>query len=145
MAIGVIVSGWFGYQESTLWQSVGLAVLGIVVAFAMYFPMYLFGMMGAGDVKLLMAIGAFGGPKFTFYVAIASILVGGVYALIDVILVGRFVPFMTGLIRWIRPIFLRGYLREKPDIDESRKFSYGASVAVATGLVIWLEHIGTLV
>ncbi len=144
MGVGLIASAWMGFSEGNVLVALGLSTLGIIVGFVLYFPMYALGIMGAGDVKLLMAIGSFGGPKFAFYVALFSIIVGGIYALIDVIMVGRFVPFMRELFRWLRPVFFRGYLRENPDIDKTRKFSFGASVAIATGIVIWLEHSGGL-
>ena len=41
--------------------------------------------MGAGDVKLLAMIGAFLGPTETFYAALATMVVGGVLALLAVL------------------------------------------------------------
>ena len=117
---------------------------GILLGLGIYLPIYLFGMMGAGDVKLLMAVGAFGGTLFVFYVAALGILVGGVYAIIDIIFVGRFVPFFKAGYRTLKSILLRGLIFQPPDVDKERKFSFGISLAVATGLVIWLRHTGRI-
>jgi len=56
-------------------------LLGVGVGLACFAPFYLLRAMGAGDVKLLAAIGAFLGPLGCFYAALASLLVGGVGAI----------------------------------------------------------------
>ncbi|MEM5317934.1 A24 family peptidase [Paraburkholderia sp. JHI869] len=50
---------------------------GILAGFALLFPVYLLGGTAAGDVKLLMLVGAWVGPEATLSVAIMTFLFGG--------------------------------------------------------------------
>jgi len=56
------------------------SLVGVLVGFAILFPFYLMGGMGAGDVKLMAAVGAWLGMPMTFYVFLASSLAAAVYA-----------------------------------------------------------------
>lgn len=55
---------------------------GTVVGFFLLIIPFLLGGMGAGDVKLLMVIGSFGGAYFVLYSFLAGAIIGGVIALI---------------------------------------------------------------
>src|SRR3990170_4623177 len=61
----------FGYAglHSGL-TGVGIGVLGWLVGAALFFPFFALGGMGAGDVKLLAALGAWLGPTESVWVAI---------------------------------------------------------------------------
>lgn len=63
----------------------GAAVLsgltGWLAGFALLIFFYAQGGMGAGDVKLMAAIGAFTGPYRVFWIFLYTALFGGVYAL----------------------------------------------------------------
>lgn len=52
--IGIFHSLLF-YGIGGLWHS----LLGIIIPFVMLFPLFVFGLLGAGDIKLLSAIGSF--------------------------------------------------------------------------------------
>ncbi len=67
----------------------GRAALGFVIALAVYVLMYALRAVGAGDVKLMAAIGAFTGVKGWLAVFAFSAVVGGVVALIVVAAKGR--------------------------------------------------------
>jgi len=75
LALGVLTStvlgGWAGLAASLLGAGFGFAIL--VIFFAL-------GGVGAGDVKLLTAVGAWLGPYWTVHVFIASALAAGAYA-----------------------------------------------------------------
>jgi prepilin peptidase CpaA len=56
------------------------AMGGWVTGLFLFMPLFLLGGMGAGDVKLLAALGAWLGPQDTFWLAIYSSMAGGVIA-----------------------------------------------------------------
>jgi len=60
----------------------GHAVLGLFAGLAVFFPLFALGAMGAGDVKLMAAIGAWIGWKSIIYVALYGSLAGGALAVI---------------------------------------------------------------
>lgn len=55
-----------------------LAIIGAVAGFLCLLPFYVTGGMGAGDVKLMAMCGAFLGPLFAVFAAVASLVIGGV-------------------------------------------------------------------
>lgn len=73
LAASTFLGGWDGLASGVLGASLGF---GLLVVF------YAAGGVGAGDVKLLAAIGAWLGPYLTYQVFVASALFGGVYALV---------------------------------------------------------------
>ncbi|MCL6582056.1 MAG: A24 family peptidase [bacterium] len=84
MGAGIIyhicLSGWRGGLFSLAGAIAGLGLL---------FGFYLLGGMGAGDVKLMGAVGSFLGPKGVLVAFVATGLVGGIYAAIILVFHGR--------------------------------------------------------
>lgn len=76
MAAGIIywtcINGLDGFMHGSGGMLLGI---GTLVLF------YLMGMMGAGDVKLMGAVGSFLGPQGVFVAFLYSAIVGGLYAL----------------------------------------------------------------
>ncbi|KER70763.1 MULTISPECIES: prepilin peptidase [Burkholderia] len=62
---------------------------GAATGFALLLPFYLLRGMAAGDVKLMLAIGAWVGAQMTFYIVLATFVAGGIGALAVVLLRGR--------------------------------------------------------
>lgn len=60
---------------------------GAACGFALLLPFYLVRGMAAGDVKLLLTIGAWVGPAMTFHIALVTLVIGGVWSI--VLVVGR--------------------------------------------------------
>ena len=58
------------------------AAAGWATGLFMFMPLFLLGGMGAGDVKLLAALGAWLGPSAAFWMAIYASMTGGVLAVI---------------------------------------------------------------
>jgi prepilin peptidase CpaA len=63
------------------WSGVLLALAGWGSGLLLLFPFYALGGMGAGDVKLLGAFGAWLGPEGALWTALFGALAGGVLAL----------------------------------------------------------------
>jgi prepilin peptidase CpaA len=62
------------------WGGLGAALAGWVVGAAMFFPFFALRGMGAGDVKLIAALGAWLGPATGFWLVIYTLIAGGVIA-----------------------------------------------------------------
>lgn len=79
------------------------ALLGAGIGFLFFLLPYVFGRMGAGDVKFLTVIGLFVGPVAVMKVALYAMLAGGVLALLLLCLrTGRFIegkniPYAVGI------------------------------------------------
>src|SRR5579863_9789907 len=62
---------------------------GLGLGFILYFPLYLIRARGVGDVKLLAATGAITGPGNIFVICILTAILGGIIALIVLLIYGR--------------------------------------------------------
>ena len=83
-AAGFVAQAWFFG-----WNGVGVGALGLLVGFATLILPWMMHGMGAGDVKLMMAIGVWLGPWYTFISFCTGAVVGGVIAVIMILSTGR--------------------------------------------------------
>jgi prepilin peptidase CpaA len=139
MLLGLAAQSWLHG-----WAGAGDGMLGILLGFLVFYPMFHFGYMGAGDAKLMMAVGAWMGWKDTLAVTAAAIAVGAVYALIDVMIRGRLKAVVWNTYSFLRAALVPQLEVEKLKVDESRKFAFGVCIAIGVGLVIFLRHQGRL-
>lgn len=66
-----------------IWQGTpGTAALGMVLALAVYVPLFALRATGGGDVKLMAAVGALAGPAVWFRMFLVTAITGGVIALV---------------------------------------------------------------
>jgi prepilin peptidase CpaA len=119
-------------------SGLGQGALATVSGFGLYLPLFYFGVMGGGDVKLLMAVGALTSVMFVSQTAIVAIMVGGVYALVDTLARGRLLHIFRVtqglLLGWLRP-------RDAKDmVDGKRKFPFGFAIAAAVALLLVWER-----
>lgn len=61
---------------------VSAGVVGLIVGLAIFFPLFALGAMGAGDVKLMAALGAWMGWQPIIIVALYGAVAGGALALV---------------------------------------------------------------
>jgi prepilin peptidase CpaA len=66
------------------------AMLGLLVASMVYVPLYLIRGMGAGDVKLMAAVGAIVGPRNWLVIFLVTAILGGIVALAAIAVKKRF-------------------------------------------------------
>jgi prepilin peptidase CpaA len=76
---------------------VGWGVLGALVGFGVLIVPWLMHGMGAGDVKLMMAIGAWLGPVLTLWGFAVGAVIGGLAAVVMITTTGRTVYALTNL------------------------------------------------
>jgi len=70
---------------------------GALTGFALLLPFYLMRGMAAGDVKLLLTIGAWVGPTLTLYIALATFILGGLWSVVATVRHGRFTQLLANL------------------------------------------------
>jgi prepilin peptidase CpaA len=120
-------------------------LLGAVCGSGILLVFYLMGGMGAGDVKLMAAVGAWLGVPFTFYVFFASSLAAGLYAVVLIVAYGRVRETWVNLqIVWHRVAAVGRHLGADDRIEaevnradrRGRIIPFAAMVAVGMILVI---------
>jgi prepilin peptidase CpaA len=121
----VFQSTYFG--TSGLLSSLG----GVVVGLSMLLPFYALGGMGAGDVKLLAAVGGFLGPGGALVAGALALVAGGVLAL----------AALTW--RGLRALSVRRFSAEaRASSAEAKPIQLPYSLAVATGSLMAAYQLG---
>lgn len=64
------------------WAPVSQWLAGTLAGFFLFLPLYLLRGMAAGDVKLMVMVGAFVGPSAALQIGVLAYLIGGVMALL---------------------------------------------------------------
>jgi len=121
---------------------------GLAVGILVLILPYLLGGMGAGDAKLMGTVGVFIGPKNVFIAFIYTAIIGGLYALLLVLMNWR---LFRGILerRWatVKNIVLTRHYQPRPadaDADgaSAPKLCYGIAIALGTMIHIFLEMNG---
>ncbi|HSJ63297.1 MAG TPA: prepilin peptidase [Gemmatimonadaceae bacterium] len=138
LVIGVVVSTAVDPVVPGLLRAVGGAAIGL----AIWLPGWLLRMMGAGDVKLFGATGAWLGPAGAVNAAIAAAVIGGVLALAWML--RRRGRTRTGQTLWAVTAAPRTLLTARSDpAAASDLIPY--SVAIVAGVLVQLALPGLIV
>ena len=133
---GLIVGvGWNVYSLG--WSGLLRGAEGLGLGFILYFPLYLIRARGAGDVKLLAAVGAVVGPGNCLWIFLLTAVLGGAIALILLLFRGRMrkTLFNVGWIIQDLMHFRAPYRSsEELDVNSSKglRLPHGAMIAVGT-------------
>jgi prepilin peptidase CpaA len=135
MALAIVLgTAWDGLQGLLF------SLEGIAVGIGALLVPYLMGGMGAGDAKLMGAVGGFLGPKGAFFAFLFTALVGGLYALILIIIHGNLKQSCARYGSMMKVLFLtRQWIYLPPGESEQKpRLRYGAAIALGTILsVLW--------
>jgi prepilin peptidase CpaA len=117
------------------------AALGMGLALAIYFPLYLLRAMGAGDAKLMAAVGSIVGWGNWIVLFVATAILGGVLAVIVLLFAGRIRKTFWNM-GWIlnEIIHFRAPYRssEELDVTSARAMRMPHGVAIALGSMAFL-------
>jgi prepilin peptidase CpaA len=126
IGIHMWVAGWSGAKA---------ALEGAGLALVLLLPLVLLRALGAGDWKLMGAVGAFLGPVLFLFVLVGSIFVSGVMAVVEIVRTQRVRETVRNLLVLVRGFCSFG-LRVHPKISLDNpglmKLPFGVAVAVST-------------
>jgi prepilin peptidase CpaA len=112
----------------------GCWLAGAMTGFALLIPLYLMGGTSAGDVKLLLTVGAWVGPALILYIALATFVIGGAWSLVFVLFHRRATQLFANLQCLASGAWRMG--RGEPSAQGKRLVSVGSlpyGVAIAAG------------
>lgn len=116
-------------------QGLAFSAGGLLVGMALLIGPYLFGIMGAGDTKLMAAMGSILGPGGVFYAFLFTGIIGAIYAVVVLIRNRRFIRPVLGNTIGILAAF--GMKRQPGDLKEiaergGPRLCYGLAIAIGT-------------
>lgn len=123
------------------WTGCGSALLGMALALIIYIPLYCLRGMGAGDVKLMAAVGAMAGPGDWLEIFVVTALAGGLVSLAVILYKRRLghtilnLSVLTGEL-----LHLRRPAQADPELDvkNSAALRMPHAVPIALGCLIFL-------
>ena len=130
--VNCLLLGWSGCKRSAA---------GTCLAFVVYLLFYISRAMGAGDVKLMAAVGAFVGPGNWLIIFLITALVGGLMALLLVTWRGRLsrtfnnVQFIFAEMSHLRAPYVT---REELSIKGEKAMTLPHGAAIAVGCLAFL-------
>jgi len=128
VAIALLNGGLTGLPAPAMGLFLGIALLSVP---------YSMGGIGAGDVKLLGAIGAIKGPTFVFTAFLAAAIIGGIMAVYRMVFIIKGSDMMV-LRDSLKTVYYTGALSaiQVPEYALKEKLPY--AVAISAGAVVAL-------
>ena len=90
--------------------------------------------MGGGDLKFLMALGAWGGAAFALEAGALAVLLGGALSLGTLLVRGKLPDFIKRMYYSVLTLLVDGLRPELPKLDRGSTIPFGVPIACAA---IW--------
>lgn len=120
----------------------GWAVAGWLVGVAFFLPFFALGGMGAGDVKLLGALGAWLGPGPVVWVALFSLIAGGIIGLAVALGCGYLTQAFANIL-WMFQFWRAEGPRPVPEVTlathRGPRLAYAVPVFTGLMVTLWLQ------
>ena len=120
----------------------GLSLAGWLVGVAFFLPFFVLGGMGAGDVKLMAALGAWVGPATAVWVALFSLIAGGVIGLAVALAFGYLTQAFANVV-WMFQFWRSEGPKPVPNVTlathEGPRLAYAIPVFAGLMVTLWLK------
>jgi prepilin peptidase CpaA len=112
-------------------------VTGAIVAFVLCLPFFVLGVLGGGDAKLLMALGAFTGPRDLLLAMLLIASIGGIIGAGSAMRKGILLPVLYNCGNIIRHWATLGRRGANRSLATTGAFAVPYGVAIAVGSLVW--------
>jgi prepilin peptidase CpaA len=120
----------------------GWSLAGWAVGCAVFMPWFLLGGMGAGDVKLLAALGAWAGPSAAVWMALYAAIAGGVFAVMVSLArgyLGEMLRNLWGLLMFWRIAGVQPHPELTLRTGRGPRLPYAIPITAGAVAVLWLK------
>ena len=134
MLSGLIYHSFMNGLDGLLFSGQGL-LLGVAI---LIIP-FLMGGMGAGDAKLLGAVGAFLGPRGVCNAAIFTFIAGGIYTIVLLLIHRKVCRSLVS--KWVNTlkVYFGSGCFVQTQVEGKPKLYYGLAIASGTFYTIWWQ------
>jgi len=124
------------------WAAAAWSVGGYLLGAVLFLPMFALRGMGAGDVKLLAAVGAWLGPGQVVITALATSIAGGLLGLVVAVAYGYLITALSNLWMLLTHWRVAG-VRPLPAVTlqgaKGPRLAYAVPIAIGTVVTLWLR------
>lgn len=145
LTLPLLLSGLLYHSFSNGWVGLTASLAGALFGFGVLFFFYLMGGMGAGDVKLMAAVGAWLGLAMTFNVFVVSSIAAGIYALVLILMQGAYQKTWVNLkILWYRYKAIARHVAGEDQVEAAVNSPTRRQQCIPFAAMIALGILGTL-
>jgi len=142
LTFGSAIAAFGFHLYMTGLSGAGWSAAGWLVGVAFFLPFFVLGGMGAGDVKLLAALGAWLGPGQAAWLALFSLIAGGVLGLAVAVGYGYLTQAFAN-ITWMFQFWRSEGPKPVPDVTlathRGPRLAYAVPVLAGLMVTLWLK------
>jgi prepilin peptidase CpaA len=112
-------------------------VTGAILAFVLCLPFWVLAVLGGGDAKLLMALGAFMGPRDLLVAMLLIASIGGMIGAVDALRRGILLPVLYNVGDILKHWATLGRRGSNRSLATSGALAIPYGVAIALGSLVW--------
>jgi len=142
LTFGAAAAGFVYHVASGGPRGAGFSAGGWATGLVLFLPWFILRGMGAGDVKLLAALGAWLGPATTLWVALFSAIAGGVLAVVVALArgyLGKALNNLWWLFGYWRTVGIAASPQLTLESGKAPRLAYAVPIAVGTVVTLWLR------
>lgn len=139
--IGIFLN-WFLFGMPGFW----FALKGAGIALLIYFPLFALRAMGAGDAKLMAAVGSIVGPANWLGIFFCTAILGGIFAIVLTVSRGALRRTLTNVVFILKQLAMfQAPFSGRPELDASHQgaltLPHAFSIAFGSIVFLWAAWI----
>ncbi len=132
IVMGIAINWYYNSYSGLI-----LSLSGLLISSVIFIILFMWGGFGAGDVKLMMAVGAIAGYKIIFDLILYSAVAGGIMANVVIIKNRCFLRTWTNVLRFFL-FLIPGYKLKPEPLKKKNSIVLPYGYAISIGSLVYL-------